>query len=356
MARYDFYTLDNLNNIIERDGAELLENYKKVNKETKISFKCNCGNQEIKGIYYILNKSGALCKKCTTIIGRKKTKELWIKRYNVENIFQLKDIKEKSKKTVIKRYGVEHVSQTQEFKDKIKQTNIQRHGVENPMFSDEIKEKLKQTILNTYGVEHYSQTDEFKEKFKNTCLERYNVEHVSQTPEFREKVKQTFIENYNVDNPNKTEEIREKIRQTCINRYGVEHPSQSQEIQEKTQKNAKKFKEYKMPSGEVIKVQGYEPFALNELVKLYKEDDIITQRKEIPRIKYISNDKSKYYFPDIYIKSENKIIEVKSTWTYKCKTDNIKEKEEATKALGYDYEIWIYNRQGKKIEIPSIAI
>ena len=56
--------------------------------------------------------------------------------------------------------------------------------------------------------------------------------------------------------------------------------------------------------------------------------------------------------PDIYIKSENKIIEVKSTWTYKSKTDNIKEKEESTKALGYNYEIWIYNKQGKKIETP----
>jgi len=39
-----------------------------------------------------------------------------------------------------------------------------------------------------------------------------------------------------------------------------------------------------MPSGDIRKVQGYEPFALDILVKKYKEDDIKTDRKDIPRI------------------------------------------------------------------------
>jgi hypothetical protein len=117
---------------------------------------------------------------------------------------------------------------------------------------------------------------------------------------------------------------------------------------EKTQKNAKKYKEYTMPSGIIRKVQGYESFALDELVNIYSEDDIKTDRKDIPRIKYIINDKNKYYFPDIYIKSGNKIIEVKSNWTYKCKEDNVQEKSNATKLAGYEYEIWIYDNKGNK--------
>jgi len=86
-----------------------------------------------------------------------------------------------------------------------------------------------------------------------------------------------------------------------------------------------------------------------ESSKGYKEEDIISDRKDIPRISYKIGDKQKYYFPDIYIPSKNKIIEVKSTWTYKCKKDNIQEKAEATKVAGYEYEVWIYDSKANKI-------
>ena len=122
---------------------------------------------------------------------------------------------------------------------------------------------------------------------------------------------------------------------------------QNQEYMEKIQKNAKKYKEYIMPSGEIRLVQGYEPFALNILVKKFTEDQIVTERSKIPRIQYLINDKKKYYFPDIFLPHINKIIEVKSTWTYKCKQDNISLKEKATKEYGYDYEFWIFDKKGK---------
>ena len=186
---------------------------------------------------------------------------------------------------------------------------------------------------------------------KETCLERYGVEHASQTQSFKDKIKQTFINNFGVDNPNKLPEIRDKIKKTCLERYGVEHAAQCPEVMEKTQKNAKKYKPYTMPSGEIRQIQGYENYALDELVKTYTEEDIITDRKNIPRISYTANEKTRYYFPDIYIPSINKIIEVKSTWTYKCKLDYINEKAEATRQAGYEYETWIYNKDGKTKQI-----
>jgi hypothetical protein len=363
--------LESLNSAIERDNAILLEEYDIVRSTTRIKFRCNCGEECIKHILQLVNISGAFCKKCTRVEWTKKTKNTNLERYKVEcsaqaphikehtkqkmlktygvdNVFRAKEVREKIKNTIMEKYNVEHVSQLQEFKDKIKQSCLKKYNVDNPMKNNEIKEKLKQSVLEKYNVEYFTQTPDFKEKCKQTCLERYNVEHASQTPEFREKVVKTFIERYNVDNPNKTPEIREKIRQTCLKRYNVEYPSQNAEIMERTQKNAKKYKEYVMPSGNKIKVQGYEPFALDELVKIYEESDIITQRKDIPRIKYNINEKQKYYFPDIYIKSINTIIEVKSTWTYKCKEDNIQEKANATKLAGYNYEIWIYDDKGNK--------
>jgi len=363
--------IDSLNNKIQSDKAILLDKYDIITQHHKIRFICHCGEESIKNCLQLIKISGAFCKKCTRITWNANTKKSNIEKYGVEFASQSTEFRENVKKTVIEKYGVEHISQYEQFKEKSKQTCLKkygvkyppqafeikektkntcltRYGVENPMLSDIFKEKLKQTNLNRYGVEHSLQFEEFKEKSKNTILKRFGTEYASQSDKVKEKVKQTFIKHYGVDNPNKVPEIREKIKQTNLKRYGVEYPSQLKEIMEKTQKNAKKYKEYTMPSGIIRKVQGYESFALDELIKTYSEDDIKTDRKDIPRITYIINDKNKYYFPDIYIKSENKIIEVKSTWTYSCKEDNIQEKSNATKSAGYNYEIWIYDKKGNK--------
>jgi len=62
----------------------------------------------------------------------------------------------------------------------------------------------------------------------------------------------------------------------------------------------------------------------------------------VPRICYDNN--TRYYFPDIWIESENKIIEVKSDWTYKLhKESNIK-KQEATVKAGYLFEFWVFDK------------
>ena len=54
---------------------------------------------------------------------------------------------------------------------------------------------------------------------------------------------------------------------------------------------------------------------------------------------------------DFYIKSENKIIEVKSLWTLTIERGNVEEKAQATVKAGYKYEIWVYN--GKKIKVET---
>ena len=83
------------------------------------------------------------------------------------------------------------------------------------------------------------------------------------------------------------------------------------------------------------------------------ENEIKTDRKDVPRISYIKNNTIKYYFPDIYIPHENFIIEVKSTWTYNCKKDNIQLKKQACKDLGFRYEIWCYDRKYNRVELKD---
>ena len=102
----------------------------------------------------------------------------------------------------------------------------------------------------------------------------------------------------------------------------------------------------------IIDYQGYENFALDTLLLIEKinEDDIISSRKNVPEIWYNDkNGKRRRHYVDFYIKSQNRCIEVKSTWTNQEK-NNVFEKQKAAKDLGYKYEIWIYDKNGNILE------
>jgi hypothetical protein len=111
-------------------------------------------------------------------------------------------------------------------------------------------------------------------------------------------------------------------------------------------------KQYKLPSGKLLDYQGYENFALDRLLHFEKiyEDSIITNRKDVPVIWYNDiNNKKRRHYVDIYIPSQNRCIEVKSTWTNQSK-NNVLEKQKAAKDLGYTYEIWIFDKEGSLLD------
>jgi len=81
-------------------------------------------------------------------------------------------------------------------------------------------------------------------------------------------------------------------------------------------KKAYKWKEYTLPSGKIIKIQGYKHFALELLLQIYNENDIITDKKDIPKIWYTSCGIKKLYYPDFYIPNNNLLIEVKSEYIF----------------------------------------
>ena len=212
--------------------------------------------------------------------------------------------------------------------------------------------KAKNTTLLKYGVKNISQLDEIKNKKKETTLKNYGVEHNSQCQEIKNKKIKTCLKNNGVEHPQQSKELRNKSKKTCLLNFGVEHPTQNQELMEKVLKNCYKSKIFNFPSGNDIKCQGYEPFALEELVKNTDENDIITGCKNVPTIWYNDNNGKKHrHYVDIFIPSQNKCIEVKSTWTIKKKTSNIFEKQNAAKELGYKYEIWVYDNKGNKVDL-----
>jgi hypothetical protein len=105
------------------------------------------------------------------------------------------------------------------------------------------------------------------------------------------------------------------------------------------------YKEYYLPSGRVVKLQGYEPQVLTELLKTYNEEEIaigiVEIKKEIGKMTYIINNKVHTYFPDFYIKTTNTIIEVKSKWTFELHKEVNLLKEQACLNNGINFKFII---------------
>jgi endogenous inhibitor of DNA gyrase (YacG/DUF329 family) len=96
---------------------------------------------------------------------------------------------------------------------------------------------------------------------------------------------------------------------------------------------------------ENIKVQGYERYVIPLLINKYGRDDILIGHENNP-IEYYYNGKNRLYYPDVYIKSENKIIEVKSTFSFKYDKDKNLAKRDGCilKSFNFEFHIWDKNK------------
>lgn len=265
-------------------------------ESTKFSYRCSCNNIVNNVSYY----SFVNCKykKCNICVKK-----------NIKNtISNIDNYKENNLKKSIK-------------------TNLIKRGVEFPMQSDNVKDKLKYNLVN-----------------------KYNVINVFQMDSTKDKIKLTNINNLGCEYPMQNIKIQEKSKLTSRIKYGVDYPIQNTKVFGNNKRNRFKKKDYKLPSGNIIKIQGYENLALDILLKTYNEDEIITDTEKIPIINYIFKNKQKKYYPDIYIPKDNIIIEVKSTYTYKIKLEQNLAKKKYVLENKYLFEFWIFNNKGELIK------
>lgn len=183
---------------------------------------------------------------------------------------------------------------------------------------------LSRTFCSNKCSANYKAKDPvFIQTLSNACSKR------SKDPEYLEKLSAAHTAKW------ADPEFREKMSVIM----------QSDEWNDKVEKNSKRFKDYVLPSGKIVRIQGYEGLALDKLLKDFDETDLCIQRKEIEdeigKITYNYNGNEHMYVSDIYIKSLNKIIEVKSTWTYKSQFELNKLKEQACIAAGLEFEFMI---------------
>jgi len=340
-AREDKATNLTINNINLIDCVTVL-------RSMRCDFVCHCGGKGNKDIRSCIEKSGMFCKECSMKSGRIKQIKTCLEKYGVECSLQSQLVRDKQIKTCLERYGVENPLQSQEIRDKIKATNIEKYGVENASQSQIAKDKIKETNLEKYGVEHISQSQQFKDKFKATCLEKYGVEYSLQSQIVKDKGKATCLEKYGVENPQQSQIIRDKTKETNLERYGVEYCSQNTEIFEKMMKTRFKRKPYTFKSGETIECQGYEPWTLKDLEQNYNYtyEDYMNEPKE--EFWYDTNDGKKHRYHnggDIPFLKENKLIEVKSDYTFYADFYVNLLKSQCVLEKGYDFEFWVYDNK-----------
>jgi hypothetical protein len=144
------------------------------------------------------------------------------------------------------------------------------------------------------------------------------------------------------------------IKKSCMERYGVEHhmqdPSVIKRVMKAQRKARYKCKEYVSSSGKVYIYRGYEGYVIDLLIRAgVDENDITNDIDEVPSIHYRYDGKNRMYFPNIYVKSKNMLIEVKSIYTYAVEEDKNLAKQRAAKEFGHNHLIIIWDERESKI-------
>ncbi len=289
---------------------------------------------------------------CNTIVTEIRKKDGQYKKYCSLSCQRL-TIAEKIKSTCLEKYGVSNPSKSKEIKDRIKYSFEEKYGagITNAMHIQSFKDKIKETNIEKYGTDKPQLLEQFKKKTDETNLEKYGIEHPQRLQSLKDKSAITCKERYGVSAPQKNKEIRQKSVNTCMEKYGVENSAQDSAIHEKTIKRMYRSKEYIFANGIKVTVQGYEPFAIDSLLKVYDQSEIMIETSSNPRISYRDDlNKYHYYFPDIYIPKDNLIIEVKSLYTYNKNTPRHLLKQQACLDAGYNFKFMIFDKDGTLLE------
>lgn len=140
-----------------------------------------------------------------------------------------------------------------------------------------------------------------------------------------------------------------KFEATCMRLYGVRNVSQLPEVMEKIVKSGYTSKDYTLPSGTVIRVQGWEPDALDYLFQSgMTEDQLTYSSAQKPSIPYEDADGGNHvYHPDFYEPSSNTVIEVKCYYTLLKDVDINRRKWLATLEGGYIFRLILFNDSRK---------
>lgn len=239
------------------------------------------------------------------------------------------EVNAKRAKTTMELYGVDMISKNPDTIRKAREANSKILPNGKTVKQDQ-QDKARATKLARYGNAFYNNPVALK------------AGKAAMTPEAKQRV-----------------QVNRKA--TCMAKYGVDNCLLLPDVISKANRGNAQLKDYVLPSGETIKVQGFEPRALDLLFETYTQDQIKVSDPcnrancEVPSIKYKNlNGNICTYYPDIFIPDENRIVEVKSRWWfdgygrdgYQSRLENNMRKLRAANLSGYKFEFWVWELDG----------
>ncbi len=365
-------------------------------RDTIINVLCACGEEIMKNVRMFMKAPRCSnCSKClraeTNVkkygrqnyfegeLGREAVKQALLKKYGVDHNMKLESCKQKAKDTCFKNYGTDcvfklpsnremaiqaHIERhggrpgcVQEIAEKMKATNNERYGADYPLQSKQVHATIKKNNKEKYGNGVFIQSDVGKklmmEKYgnkmfihsdagKKLMLEKYGNECFTNS----DAGKKLMLEKYG----NERFLVSDAFKQVMMEKYGAECAMHVPEFFEKAMRSAFKLKLVTFPSGRTEMVQGYEHLCLAYLLHDEKihEDDIVVGPKKVPKVMYMDGIKDRRYFMDIYIKSQDKGIEVKSAWTYAKHDERAKNRAKwltASKLCTGGFDVYVFDKK-----------
>jgi hypothetical protein len=274
-------------------------------------------------------------------------------KYGVDHHMKVPEIMAQKKATCVERYGA-----PQGFTEEQHQANVRaKYGVDNVFQLPEVVAKLRQTNLERYGAELAFSSPEFVQAYRNGYYQKTGFTHpLCNGAAGRKKAIETTLGRYGVEYSMQSEEVKERVRLSCLEHFGVPHHFQNAEFFNSVKTDALfKRKSYVLPSGKEIKLQGYEPQVLDELLKQFSEDEFEFARK--PSFSYTdASGKKRRYHPDFVLPGKRILYEVKGQYWYEHDYDTIYRKAAACVAIGWNVFV-VVSKDGKVFSwLPFVSL
>ena len=115
-------------------------------------------------------------------------------------------------------------------------------------------------------------------------------------------------------------------------------------------------------NGECVEVQGFEDFAVDYILNrgIPEDEIVVASSGKVPTVKYRQGGKLRKHFPDLYLPKQNRIIEVKSLWTFGVLGSSKPEwfhknqlKKKAAIKAGFKYTLLVFTSEGNRIRLPK---
>ena len=354
---------EKIKEILDKNGHQVISSY----EDEKVEYLCgNCGRSNIISDIKILSRSnrGYNCVRCGNDNNRILYEDLVfeLEKFNIVCLTKKNEYKDNKNILVECVCGNEWKTSLSDVKrgrncgkckfEKTINTNITRYGCENVFQNADIKKKIVEKCKEKHGVSHHRKIDKIQKQGENTTMQRYGVKWGFTGEWVYKKIRKFNIEKYGVEYPFLSSVYIGEFRKKMMEKYGAEHSMQCPELFRKASASLFKRKEYVFENGKSCMVLGYENICLQEIEDKNKEVDIYAgEHIEIPHFKYTTLDnKNHVYYPDIYIPIQNRIIEVKSVWTYNLDINKILYKARAV-SIDYIFELWIYDSNKKLVSL-----